>query len=181
MPSIWRAPLARVRAAAVESRTGAGDAGPGSRGDRDASRGTNDAMSAPLVALAGRVTRSGRFETLIIVVILINAATLGVDAQYTVEGEHARWLTIVYDVTLAVFVVEAALKMLALAPRSQRYFRDAWNIFDFTIIVLSLVPAVGQLAIVARTARVLRVLRLVSLVPGLRVIVATLVRSIPGC
>ena len=134
----------------------------------------------PLVALAGRVTRSGRFEAFIVAVIGINALALGVDAQYQLTGDQARWLTAIYDIALVIFIVEAALKMLALAPRPQRYFRDAWNIFDFTIIVLSLVPAVGQLAIVARTARVLRVLRLVSLVPGLRVIVATLVRSIPG-
>jgi voltage-gated sodium channel len=46
--------------------------------------------------------------------------------------------------------------------------------------VLSLVPATKEFALVARLVRVLRVLRLVSAVPQLRLIVATLVRSIPS-
>ncbi|MNC84896.1 Ion transport protein [compost metagenome] len=46
--------------------------------------------------------------------------------------------------------------------------------------MLSLIPATGEFALVARLVRVLRVLRLVSAVPQLRLIVATLVRSIPS-
>jgi voltage-gated sodium channel len=47
-------------------------------------------------------------------------------------------------------------------------------------VVLSLLPATEEFALVARLIRVLRVLRLVSAVPQLRLIVATLVRSIPS-
>jgi voltage-gated sodium channel len=46
--------------------------------------------------------------------------------------------------------------------------------------VLSLIPAVGPMTTVARLARVLRVLRLVSVSPELRLIVATMLRSIPS-
>ena len=46
--------------------------------------------------------------------------------------------------------------------------------------MLSFIPATGEFALVARLVRVLRVLRLVSTVPQLRLIVATLVRSIPS-
>ena len=48
------------------------------------------------------------------------------------------------------------------------------------MIVASLIPATGEFALVARLVRVLRVLRLISAVPQLRLIVATLVRSIPS-
>ena len=70
--------------------------------------------------------------------------------------------------------------MAAVYPQVRRYFQDGWNLFDFAIIVVSLVPATGDLATLARLARLLRVLRLVSSFPELRLIVATLVRSIPS-
>lgn len=42
-----------------------------------------------------------------------------------------------------------------------RYFGDGWNLFDFTAVVVSLIPATGQFATLARLARLLR-----SLVTG---------------
>ena len=93
---------------------------------------------------------------------------------------YDHWIMLGFQITLIIFIVEAALKMFAQWPRPDRYFRDGWNVFDFAIIVLALVPATGGFAIVARMARLLRLLRLVSAVQELRLIVATLVRSIPS-
>ena len=70
--------------------------------------------------------------------------------------------------------------MVALAPRSHRYFKDGWNVFDFIVIVAALIPATGQFAVVARLARLLRALRLISAVKELRLIITALVRSIPS-
>jgi len=72
------------------------------------------------------------------------------------------------------------MKITAVAPQVGKYFKNGWNLFDFSIIVLSLVPATGQFAMIARLARLLRVLRLISAFPELRLIVSTLLRSIPG-
>ena len=60
------------------------------------------------------------------------------------------------------------------------FLRDGWNVFDLVVVALSLVPGVGAFATVARIARVLRVARLVSLSPKLRLIVGTMMRSIPS-
>jgi voltage-gated sodium channel len=79
-----------------------------------------------------------------------------------------------------VFVGEIAVRLLAYAPRVHRFFLDGWNIFDFTIVALSLLPAAGPFATVARLARLLRELRVVSALPELRLIVATMLRSIPS-
>ena len=70
--------------------------------------------------------------------------------------------------------------MIAVAPKVQRYFQNGWNLFDFSIIVFSLLPATGQFAMIARLARLLRVMRLISTVPKLRLIVSTLIRSLPS-
>src|SRR5690606_8578161 len=60
-----------------------------------------------------------------------------------------------------------------------RFFGDGWNVFDFLVVGIALVPATGPLAVM-RALRVLRVLRLVSVVPQLRFIVSTLLAAIPG-
>ena len=52
-----------------------------------------------------------------------------------------------------------------MAPRIGRYFGDGWNLFDFSIILLSLIPATGDMALIARLARLMRVLRLISTIP----------------
>ena len=129
---------------------------------------------------AYRLTHSSRFEGFIIALILLNAVLLGLETLPSVLDRYETWINLGQQVTLGVFVVEAALKIFATTPRVDRYFRDGWNVFDFSIVVLSLVPATGSFAIIARMARLLRLLRLVSVVPELRLIVSTLVRSIPG-
>ena len=105
---------------------------------------------------------------------------VGLETVASLDERFGAWFDLGQHLILATFVVEAALKLFAVAPRIGRYFRDWWNVFDFAIIVLSLIPAVGVWAIVARMARLLRVLRLISVIPELRLLVTTLVRSIPG-
>ena len=130
--------------------------------------------------LSHRLTNSHGFEYFIIALILANAIVLGLETIPQVMHSLEGWTGLGHRITLGVFIVEAALKIFAQWPRPVNYFRDGWNIFDFSIIVFSLIPATGSFAVIARMARLLRLLRLVSAVPELRLIVATLVRSIPG-
>lgn len=129
---------------------------------------------------AKRITTSSAFSNFITGVIIANAVVIGLDTSEVLRetyGTAFKWANIVF---LSIYIVEAIIKMIAEAPRVHRYFANGWNIFDFTIIVVSLIPATGQLAMLARLARLLRVLRLISTMPELRLIVATLVRSIPS-
>jgi voltage-gated sodium channel len=59
------------------------------------------------------------------------------------------------------------------------FFRDPWNVFDFIVVTLSLMPQTGPLSVL-RALRILRVLRLVSAVPTLRRVVGGLIESMPG-
>ena len=129
---------------------------------------------------AWQLTHSHKFEYFIIGLILMNAVILGLETLPQVMNGYATWLSWGMRVTLWVFIAEAALKIYAVSPRADRYFRDGWNVFDFSIIVFSLLPATGGFAMIARLARLMRLLRLVSAVPELRLIVSTLVRSIPS-
>ncbi len=133
-----------------------------------------------VVNFAGRLVNAAWFEYFIIAVIILNGILLGLETSTAIEREYGALLRLGNEVALWVFIAEAALKILALAPRSHRYFQDGWNIFDFLVIVFALVPATGQFAMIARLARLLRVVRLISAIRDLRLIVAALVRSIPS-
>ena len=129
---------------------------------------------------ARRVVEARWFEPWMIGLILFNAVLIGLETSKDFVEHYGRWLHLGNDLILGVFIIEAALKLTAVAPRFALYFGNGWNLFDFSIVVLSLLPATEEFALVARLVRVLRVLRLVSTVPQLRLIVATLVRSIPS-
>ncbi len=120
------------------------------------------------------------FEYTIIALILLNALILGLETDPGLVSSYGPWFELGHQLILGAFIIEALLKIGAVAPRFRRYFGDGWNLFDFSVIVLSLLPATGELAMIARLARLLRVLRLISTLPRLRLIVATLMRSIPS-
>ena len=131
-------------------------------------------------ALAKRIVEARWFEPWMIGLILFNGVLIGLETSHDFVETYGGWLHLGNDIILGIFIIEVVLKLAAVAPRFSLYFGNGWNLFDFSIVVLSLIPATGEFALVARLVRVLRVLRLVSAVPQLRLIVATLVRSIPS-
>jgi len=133
-----------------------------------------------MFAACRRLASSPRFQSAVLAVIVANAFLIGLEtspAAWFRFGTAFRWLNAAVQ---AFFVVEIAVRLLAHAPRLHRFFADGWNVFDFAIVALSLLPAAGPLATVARLARLLRALRLVSALPELRLIVGTMLRSIPS-
>ncbi|WGL15847.1 ion transporter [Microbulbifer bruguierae] len=120
------------------------------------------------------------FSQVIIGLILINAVAVGLETSTWVVAHFSGMLHGINQLILLAFMVEAAIKIVAHGSRPWRYFANGWNCFDFSIIVLSLIPAAGPMATLARLIRVLRVLRLVSAFPELRLLVDTLLRSLPS-
>jgi len=108
--------------------------------------------------------------------ILINAATLGLETDSAVMAQYGGALHMMDQTILGLFVLEMLLKLYALGGR---FFKNGWNVFDATIIAVSVMPASGPFAIL-RTLRVFRVLRLISTVPRLRRVITALLTAIPG-
>jgi voltage-gated sodium channel len=124
----------------------------------------------------GAWIESKRVQVLIVGLIVLNAVTLGLETSESVMaalGELLHWLD---RGILTVFVVEIGLKLYA---RGSGFFREPWNVFDFVVVGIALIPSSGPLAVL-RALRVLRVLRLVSMVPRLRFVVEALLRAVPG-
>lgn len=127
-----------------------------------------------------RVAAAPGFRRGVVLLILANALLLGL---LTFPGLRERWggaLAALSALVQILFVAEIAIRLGAHGRRPGAFFRDGWNLFDFTVVALSLLPAAGPFATVARLARILRVARLVSSVPDLRLIVGTMLRSIPS-
>jgi voltage-gated sodium channel len=112
--------------------------------------------------------------------VVANAALIGIETSPALWERYGSVFHALNAAVQAIFVVEITVRLLAHGPRLHRFFLDGWNVFDFTIVALSLLPAAGLLASVARLARLLRALRVVSALPELRLIVATMLRSIPS-
>ena len=117
-----------------------------------------------------------RFQYTITALILINAVILGLETAPSVMQRWGGILRVLDQLILTCFVVEIALRFVA---HGWRLLRDPWGLFDTLVVAIALVPASGPLAVL-RALRVLRVLRLVSIVPSMRVVVQSLLASLPG-
>ncbi len=113
---------------------------------------------------------------MLIALILINAVVLGLETSPSIMAAWGPWLVAADRAILAIFVVEIILRLLA---HRLAYFRDPWNVFDFLVVAIALVPASGPLAVL-RALRVLRVLRLITLVPSMKRVVSGLLSALPG-
>lgn len=86
-----------------------------------------------------------------------------------------------------IFTIEAIMKIIAYR---RNYFRDAWNKFDFTVVILTWLVViimsfelpfdVSILGTIARTLRIGRVFRLSKRVEAIQVILLTLMEAVPS-
>ena len=133
-----------------------------------------------MLLLCRRISSSRWFQNAALAVIVANAALIGVETSPALWERYGGLFKALNAAVQVIFVVEITVRLLAYGPRIHRFFLDGWNVFDFGIVALSLLPAAGPIATVARLARLLRALRVVSALPELRLIVATMLRSIPS-
>lgn len=134
-------------------------------------------MKTQVVQLAKRIADSAWFLNGITTVILVNGVVIGFETVDTINDAFGLWFQLFNQIAVAIFVVEAIIKIVAHHPQMHDYFKDGWNVFDFIVVVLCLIPGSGYIPMLAR---VLRLLRVLSVIPSLRVLVTVLVRSLPG-
>ena len=116
------------------------------------------------------------FTRVITWVIVFNAMILGLETYDAAMSRFGGVLRILDIICLTVFVAELLAKLYA---KRLRFFANGWNLFDFVIIGIALVPA-GHGLSVLRALRILRVLRVISVAPSLRRVVEGFVNAVPG-
>jgi len=131
-----------------------------------------------MTALAQKVTASRPFHATIIAVILGAGVLAGLETDASLVARHGDLLRALDATVLAIFVIEIALKIAAHGRRPLDYFREGWNVFDFTIVALCLLPLGGPFGAVLRLVRTLRLLRLITALPRLQLLVGALLKSL---
>ena len=121
---------------------------------------------------------SKSFHHFIVAVIVLAGVVAGLETSAALMQTHGATLLALDKIILAIFILEAALKMAAHGRKPWRYFAEGWNVFDFVIVVLCVLPVGGPFAAVLRLTRALRLLRLVSALPKLQLLVGALMKSL---
>ena len=123
-----------------------------------------------------RLIESSRFDWTITVLIIINAAILGLETVPSVKSAYGSLLVKLDFLLLLVFSAELLARLVVYRGK---FFHDPWRIFDLLVVGIAWVPTTGGLSVL-RALRILRVLRLVSIVPSLRRVVGGLIAALPG-
>uniref|UniRef100_A0A8C1K7H9 Sodium channel protein n=1 Tax=Cyprinus carpio TaxID=7962 RepID=A0A8C1K7H9_CYPCA len=127
------------------------------------------------------------FDITIMMLIILNMITMMVET----DEQSARMETILNNINLAfivTFTTECLIKIFALRCY---FFTISWNIFDFVVVILSIVGIVladiiekyfvsPTLFRVIRLARIGRVLRLIRAAKGIRTLLFALMMSLPA-
>ena len=134
-------------------------------------------MFSTLPEATGRIAHSTWFQRFIILTILLAGVMAGIETDAAMLAAHGPLLRTLDNTVLAIFIIEILLKLTACCPRPWNYFRNGWNVFDFVVVALCLMPISSQFAVVLRLGRTLRLLRLISALPKLQLLVGALVKS----
>lgn len=119
---------------------------------------------------------SSLFNFSILAIILFNAFLMGLETSPAVMARAGGLVAALDTICLVIFVAELIAKLYAEGPR---FFRSGWNVFDFVIIAIALLPDAHGLSVL-RAMRVLRVLRVISIAPSLRRVVEGFITALPG-
>lgn len=118
------------------------------------------------------------FEMFVITVIIFSSLMIGIRTYSLHPLAESALVFLDYAVTL-FFLIEIIIRMAA-EPRVRDFFKKGWNVFDFVIVVVSLIPLDdSEYALIARMLRLFRVMRLISFIPELRVLVSALISAMP--
>ena len=75
-----------------------------------------------------------KFDIFIMIVILLNMMTMAIE-HYDQSQKLEDVLFIINQIFITIFTLECAMKIIALR---QYYFREPWNVFDFVVVISSI-------------------------------------------
>jgi voltage-gated sodium channel len=125
-----------------------------------------------------RIIHSSQFEILIAFIILVNALSLALLTMPDIDPEVKQTLGELDTFALYLYLVELIMRIVSYGKRPWEFFRQGWNIFDFSIVVLSFGIFSGE-TIILRLLRIFRLIRIFRFLPEVRVLTSSVVKSLP--
>ncbi|XP_042204472.1 sodium channel protein para-like isoform X7 [Homarus americanus] len=138
-------------------------------------------------AVVFEIVTNKKFDMIIMIFIGMNMLTMTMD-HYRMSEEWKTVLNYMNLIFICIFTSECVLKVFALR---WHYFKEPWNLFDFVVVIMSILGLVLKdiiekyfvsptLLRVVRVAKVGRVLRLVKGAKGIRTLLFALAMSLPA-
>ncbi|XP_072543744.1 cation channel sperm-associated protein 2-like [Salminus brasiliensis] len=140
---------------------------------------------------AQRILGSTLFQNVMVLLILLNVVVLVVQAELSDSTapsmQRAKLVLTALDwCILVIFLLEMLLKWL---DNFRQFWKSPWDIFDFTVTILSVLPEVinaftetqtAGFLVILRQFRVLRTLKMVIRIRPLRLTLLIIVKSLKG-
>ncbi|XP_046749985.1 sodium channel protein para isoform X16 [Diprion similis] len=138
-------------------------------------------------AIVFEIVTDKKFDMIIMLFIGLNMLTMTLD-HYQQSKTFSDVLDYLNMIFIVIFTSECLMKIFALR---YHYFKEPWNLFDFVVVILSILGLVlsdiiekyfvsPTLLRVVRVAKVGRVLRLVKGAKGIRTLLFALAMSLPA-
>jgi voltage-gated sodium channel len=108
--------------------------------------------------------------------IIINAIVLGLKTSAGLMSSYSDALNFIDKSMCAVFTVEVLLRIFG---SNTKFFKNGWNVFDFSIMATSLISFSSGITAV-RVLRVFRIAEVLSISKYMRLIVSSLAAALPG-
>lgn len=125
-----------------------------------------------------RIVYSSQFELLIAFVILVNAICLALLTMPNIEPAVKNTLTQLDTFALYLYLGELVIRVLSYGTKPWEFFKQGWNVFDFSIVLLSFGIFSGE-TIILRLLRIFRLIRIFRFLPEVRVLTSSIVKSLP--
>jgi voltage-gated sodium channel len=131
--------------------------------------------------IAQKVTKNKAFSVFIFFLILLSALLIGIETYPEIASKHRYLLVFLDKLIISLFSLEISLKILSNGKNPWNFFLDPWNVIDFVIVAVCLIPTADTHFFAAlRILRVLRILRMITIFPKLRLLIGALLKSIPS-
>ncbi len=128
-----------------------------------------------------KLINSKLFNYFIFTLILLSAVIIGLETYPRLLKQYEVVLSLIDQIIIIFFTIEIALKIVSNGKRPWVYFSDPWNVFDFIIVAICLIPFNDtHYFAVFRILRVLRIFRMITVFPKLKLIISALLKSIPS-
>jgi len=125
-----------------------------------------------------KIVYSSQFELVIAFIILVNAVSLALLTMPDIDPSVRDTLTELDTYAIYVYLGELIIRILSYGTKPWEFFRQGWNIFDFTIVTLSFGMFTGE-TIILRLLRLFRLIRIFRFLPEVRVLTSSIVKSLP--
>jgi voltage-gated sodium channel len=115
------------------------------------------------------------FELFMMSIIILSAMLIGIDT-FNLDPFYQNIIFTLDRFITIIFVMEIIMRISAY-DKPLHFFKDGWNVFDFVIVAVSLIPIDNNDSALARLLRIFRILRLITILPELKEILNALFRS----